>query len=603
LRLRTRILLASGLLIAVPLLLLTLGIRGEMERRLTAQYTARINTLVGIIDEDLARRRQSLKQHLAALKSEIPEDNRFRLAAVEGQAQYRPDLLDYAGTVMELMDLDMLQIQDELGRIISSGHFRNEYGRDEPLLPMLLAQAPEGTALITARQPDGPFLCLARVDSVRLGGQLFHLVGGFRVDENFLADLAMDRDLGISLFYLGGALSTDDNLKSLLQRASQYRLGRPATILSGSGYLIRDLELPLADTSGPRVNLTKATLIVTHPSAPLRELLRSLNIWLGLVLLATLAGTLVLAFWLSGRISRPLNDLARKTARLDLDNLDTDFTSTRQDEVGTLSRFLAAMTVRLSTSVQKLREAERRATLVEVARQVNHDIRNGLTPLRNVFRHLSEVAERNPTETSRVLSERRGTLEAGIAYLEELAGNYARLTPARPRQPCDLNAIIRTAIPTEHNSPSSTRVAFSLAPDLPAVLAEPIGLRRIIENLVRNGMESLPAHAGCVRVATELRTNMLSETDLDPSTDRAVALIVADDGCGIPPEQLDRIFEDFFTTKEGGTGLGLSNVRRLVADFEGTITVASEPAKGTIFTVTFPIELSAPSANSKELSL
>ena len=574
--LRSRILLASGLLTALPLLLLTAGIRAEMERRLTAQYTARITTLMAIIEEDLHDRGQDLQRRLAALKEKIGDDNRFRLAAV-GQSGDQRYLLDFAGKAMGLMGLDLLQVQDGAGQILSSGHFRNEYGRHEKALPSLLAATTTGNALITARLPDGPFLALAGVDSLRLGENPFHLVGGFRVDPAFLADLARDRNLVVSVVTDAGALSSDPRLQSALAGLGRAQLARPEMALDRQEYLVRGVDLPLVvNPEGPAGSrLGTARLVVTHPLSPLQTLLRSLNLWLGIVLLATLGGTLALAFWLSGRISRPLGELARQTASLDLDRLEVDFATDRQDEVGTLSRFLAAMTARLRASVARLRETERRATLGELARQVNHDIRNGLTPLRNVIRHLAEVAAEGPDRMSQVFGERHRTLEAGLSHLEELAGNYARLSPARQRRPCSLNdTITQTVVPGPGDGPVD--IHLDLDPDLPDVLADPVGLRRIVDNLVRNARESCAGGPGTVTVTT------------GTAEAAAIVLTVRDDGCGIDPADLDRIFNDFFTTKEGGTGLGLSNVRRLVADCEGTIEVESEPGRGTTFRVTLP---------------
>ncbi len=620
-RLRNRILLASVLLIAAPLLVLTFGIRREMEHRLTAQYTARITTLMEIIEAGLVERRHRLGKQLATLRGTIPDDNRFRLAAVEGQADQRSYLLDYAGVAMNLMGLDMLQIQDVRGQIISSGHFRNEFGREESLLPLLLSTVPDGTALVTARRPDRTFLAMARVDSVRLGGRLLHLVGGHRVDAAYLAELSAEPALGVSLIGSGVAVSSDSSLLATFPAAQDDTLRPPP--LPSEDYLMRGLALPLVTTTGPRVDLGTATLLVTYPLAPLRDLLRSLNLWLALVFLATLAGTLTLAIWASGRISRPLDDLARKTAELDLDQLDADFPTSRTDEVGTLSRFLADMTSRLQASVLRLREAERRATLGELARQINHDIRNGLTPLRNVFRHLIEVTDEKPAETARILRERRDTLESGLTYLEELAGNYAKLSPVQTRLACDLNLIVREAMAGQPPKGSPGWIELDLEPGLPPILADPVGLRRILENLVRNARESLAdkaPQAGWVGVRTRLATTgdsvpspgsdsgpasgsragtlLASAATADPAQDsreqpetptgRRVHLIVADNGCGIPPEDRDRIFQDFYSSKPDGSGLGLSNVRRLVADFEGSIALASEPGRGTVFKVTFP---------------
>src|SRR6266850_2869191 len=78
----------------------------------------------------------------------------------------------------------------------------------------------------------------------------------------------------------------------------------------------------------------------------------------------------------------------------------------------------------------------------DIARQLNHDVKNGLVPVRNVFRHLAQVARHEPERLPAVLLERQATVEAGIAYLETLARNYASRSPGFDRRPCDLNAIV-----------------------------------------------------------------------------------------------------------------------------------------------------------------
>jgi signal transduction histidine kinase len=119
------------------------------------------------------------------------------------------------------------------------------------------------------------------------------------------------------------------------------------------------------------------------------------------------------------------------------------------------------------------------------------------------------------------------------------------------------------------------------------VQADPVGLRRIIENLLRNALDSLSGGAnGRVELRTTLRP---SAPGADPRP-ADIVLVVTDNGCGIPAEDRERIFADFYTTKPGGTGLGLSIVRRLVADFDGRITCESEPGRGTTFTVLLPAE-------------
>jgi signal transduction histidine kinase len=237
------------------------------------------------------------------------------------------------------------------------------------------------------------------------------------------------------------------------------------------------------------------------------------------------------------------------------------------------------MTARLRASALRIRDSERRATLGDIARQVNHDLRNGLTPLRNVFRHLVQVGRDEPDRLAAIFEERRGTIDSGLSYLEDLSRNYSRLSSKGVRIPCDLNRIVRDLADALS---AGGKVRFIVDPDrrLPAVLAEPTGLRRIVENLAANAIESLPPGGGTVVLKTERAAGGEGAG--------AVRLTVKDDGCGMDEEKRARIFDHFYTDKEGGSGLGLSIVRRLVTDFEGTIDVKSEPGRGTLFTVVLP---------------
>ncbi len=595
--LRVRILLASSLLIVLPIAILAVGIRREMARRLTAEFTSRVDALAAVIEADLDAQSGSIADRLAALKIEILNDNRFRLAAVGGRAEERSYLLDYAGRAMRVAGLSMLQIQDSTFAVVSSGHFRNEYGHAD-LLPSMLGE-PSEPAITLARWPEGNFLALARVDSLRLGGKAFTLGGGIALDRALLSRLSRGQDLAVSLLMPGAVISSDSTMERILgdiwrsaERAESARK------LQERDYVVktsREFRMTMSTGDGPspaRNVHPGAAVIVTHPRAPLAKLLRDLDRWLALVLAATAAGTLVLAAWLSAWISRPIRALARKTEAIDLDNLDADFSSDRADEVGALARFLGSMTARLRASVGALRDAERRATLGDLARQVNHDIRNGVTPIQNVVRHLGQVARENPADASRVLIERQATIESSLAYLEELAANYARLTPATRREPVDVNAVVRQVVPADAAAgvargamvgaaaSAAAGIRLDLAAELPAVLADPTGLRRVVENLVRNARDSIDGAAGTVTIATAAAVGS--------GGDASVVLSVRDTGRGMSPGEVDRIFEHFYTTKAGGIGLGLSIVKRLVSDFEGSVRVESEPGRGTTFAVTLP---------------
>ena len=549
---RTR--LFVGLLIAViiPLAALAYGVRTEMERRLATEYHDRIAALSQVIAADLEQESRTVAARLRALASELARDDRFRLAAVRREPSSRRYLLDYAGTAMRLAGLALLQIQDSSGRILSSGHFRNEFDRILPGLPQTMKTV-GGLALVRARTPDSTVLALARIDSFRVADAEFTVVGGVDAGSRLLSRLDPGGDLAVHL------------------------VGGPAERVD-TGPVVRELPLPYLDVAeGQEPAITSARLVITQSPGTIAALRRSVDRWFVIALALTVAGALILAGWLSSRISRPLRDLARKTSQIDLDRLDQDFETDRVDEIGALSRLLGAMTERLRVSTSALREAERRAAVGELARQVNHDIKNGLAPIRNVLRHLTQVLAGSPAQLGEVYADRRATLESSLEYLENLARNYARLSPEVERTPCDVNAVVSEIL--HHTGRDGARLRAQLGEDLPAVWADPLLLRRILENLVGNALDSLGRNGGVVTVSTEIAQA--------GGNDR-VCIRVADTGPGMSRAQLDRAFDDFYTTKPGGSGLGLSIVRRLVLDLNGSLKVETAPGAGTCVLIELP---------------
>jgi signal transduction histidine kinase len=552
---QSRLFFALVLAVLVPLAALAYGVRSEMERRLTAEYEGRVGSMASIVSADLDRESGIVAARLAALASELARSDRFRLAALRGEPTSRGYLLDYAGGAMSLSGLSLLQVQDSAGKILSSGHFRNEFDRLQPELPRLLTQA--GTmALIRTRTPEAPLLALARVDSFVVGGKHFTLVGGIEARGALLGRLARDGELSVALVYPG------------------QEPGPPP-----GARVVRELRLPYLDLlNGPTSTVDTARFLVTQSLATLESLRRSVDRWFLVALALTVAVSLIGAAWLSSRISRPLRDLARKTSEIDLDRLDQSFESDRPDEIGALSRLLGAMMDRLRVSSARLREVERRAAVGDLARQVNHDIKNGLAPIRNVLRHLSQVGRQDPQQLPAVFEDRRSTLESGIEYLDTLARNYARLSPGIERRPCDVNALVDQVL--RNTTSDGNELRTRLSERLPPVLGDSLLLRRILENLIGNAVDSLAGRqGGMVTVSTE---------PAEGSSPDRVRITVADTGPGMTREELDRAFDDFYTTKAGGTGLGLSIVRRLVMDLDGALRIETEPGAGTRVVLEFP---------------
>ncbi len=524
---RTRILAGMALVSLLPIAVLGAVVRGEMDRRMTERERARTAALEALTRDALSRESGAVAERLRALATSLAQDDRFRLATLGRSARERPYLLDWGEHAARLTGLTMLQLQDEEGRILSSGHFRDEFDRLDPELVALVRHEAGSATLARVRTPEGPMLALARLDSLRLGARRFTLLGGVRVDSAFLARLPADSTLSVSL--------------------------------------------ALADSArvGP------ATPAIASSASELEALRASVDRWFVAALSITAVAVLVVSLWLAARVSGPLVALAGASARVDLDRLDGDFAADRDDEIGELTRLLGRMVRRLRASATRLREAERRAAVGDVARQVNHDLRNGLAPIRHVLRHLREVERDAPERLPATFTERRPTLDASVDYLDELARRYASVSARGEARPCDVNEIVR-ALAAGTNARDGAALELYLAPDLPRVPADPLAVRRIVENLVANALDAARECDGTVRVRSER------------VAEHAIRLVVSDEGPGMSEEELTRALQDFYTTKPHGTGLGLSIVRRLTTDLGWTLRIDTAPGAGTCVTLDSP---------------
>lgn len=581
---RLRLFLGLALAAAAPLAVLALGVRHEMTARLDEEAGRRADALVAALRTGLEARSRAIRERLRTLAEELRTGNRFRLALLSEREPRLDDperrwLLDWAGEAMRLGGLDLLQLQDAEGRILSSGHFRNEYDRLDPHAPRALAALRE-PALGRARTPEGPRLALAAVDSFEVAGRRYTLLGGVAIDSTAggfpIAGLPGEAGIAVALELPGRGTASP----AAGERAVLHTIDLPYIDWVEAG------TDPAPDDSALAA-LGAARLVITRDPAPLEALRRRVTRWVALALGLTLLLALGLALRLAAWVSRPLVALAETTARLDLDRLDQEFASGaagRDDEIGTLAATLDAMTARLRAGAARLREAERRAAVGDLARQVNHDIKNGLAPIRHVLRHLAQVAEREPERLAGIFRERRGTIESSVGYLEGLARSYARLSPALDRGLTDANGVLRElarSATAGGGGGDGTRIETRLAESLPPVRADGVALRRILENLVSNALDALEAKPGTVTLASEAVAG-------GPGSAPMVRLSVADTGRGMAREELERAFDDFFTTKEQGTGLGLSVVRRLVIDLGGSLRVETAPGQGSRFVVELP---------------
>jgi nitrogen fixation/metabolism regulation signal transduction histidine kinase len=239
---------------------------------------------------------------------------------------------------------------------------------------------------------------------------------------------------------------------------------------------------------------------------------------------------------------------------------------------GQLTRLTRGGAVLTLDDVTELARAQRVLAWGEMARQVAHEIKNPLTPIRLGVQHLRRAHGR--ADFSTVLEQNVTRILTEIDRLDEIARAFSRYGGApeerAPAEPTDIASVVRDVVALETLGESQVQWVLDAEPDLPPALARGDELREVLLNIFENARL---ADARVVR-ATVRRAVARDETP-------TVVIEVADDGTGIAADVLPRIFEPHFSTRTSGSGLGLAITRRLVESWGGEVTIESELRRGT----------------------
>nr|WP_198019453.1 ATP-binding protein [Thioalkalivibrio paradoxus] len=228
--------------------------------------------------------------------------------------------------------------------------------------------------------------------------------------------------------------------------------------------------------------------------------------------------------------------------------------------------------------------AQRDAAWGEVARRLAHEIKNPLTPIQLSAERLSRRLGKTVQGADReVLDRATGTIVQQVEAMKTLVNafrDYAQ-APRLELVPLDLNQLVRDVGELYAGETQRARVVVDLEQGLPAIRADAGRLRQLLHNLIKNGIEAVHDRAdGVVEVSTR---------DLHDGNGHRVELQVADNGPGIRPDYLERIFEPYTTDKPRGTGLGLAVAKKIVEEHGGIIECHNAPTGGAVFVIRIPV--------------
>ena len=299
-------------------------------------------------------------------------------------------------------------------------------------------------------------------------------------------------------------------------------------------------------------------------------------------------GTVRLAGHLSRQLSRPIHELISWTERLTRGESLPDAPPAKgAPEFDVLRGAFRKMAADLAAARARDVEAAQLRTFRELARQVAHELKNPLTPLRFAVARLAQNARPDEKELLEII-------DGESARIEQMARDFTTLgrLPEGPPAPVDLGELVESLV--RGTVPPTVAARVECPPHLPLVNGHYEPLRRAFHNLVLNACDACAAagteaqgHGGTTAAnAPEIAITLRAVANGQAP---AVEVVIADTGIGIPAEQLARVFEPYFTTKKHGTGLGLALVRQTIHDHGGSVSVASEPGRGTAFTVKLPL--------------
>lgn len=305
--------------------------------------------------------------------------------------------------------------------------------------------------------------------------------------------------------------------------------------------------------------------------------LREFLMRLGLVYLLMLIVAIILAYFITKYITRSLQTISDKINRTNLTRQNEKiYINSPGEEIGTLVSSYNRMIDELEESAVKLARSEREQAWREMAKQVAHEIKNPLTPLRLTVQSFERKFDPNDPDIDKKVHEFSNTLIQQIDTMSNIATAFSSFAdmPAQQNETLNVVNVVKLALEIFNED------YIHFIADEKEIIAklDRTQLIRVVTNLVKNAIQAVPDVE-----APRILVTVASAGD-------RVKISVADNGVGISDDFKHRVFEPKFTTKSSGTGLGLGMVKNIVENYGGTINFTSKQGKGTVFTIEFPKE-------------
>lgn len=332
-------------------------------------------------------------------------------------------------------------------------------------------------------------------------------------------------------------------------------------------YLVDDQFKPIGILNLPYYEDNSASAL------ELREFLGRLS----LVYLLMLISAVLLSYFVSKYITRSLKAISSKIDQTRLSERNEKiFLNNPSHEIGDLINAYNAMVDELEESAALLAKSEREQAWREMAKQVAHEIKNPLTPMRLTVQSFQRKFDPEDPEVTQKLNEYSNTLIQQIDTMSSIASAFSNFAdmPAQQNETLNIVGVVRLALEIFNEK----YIHFIAEEEEIIAKLDRTQLIRIITNLVKNAIQAIPLEQENKRILISI-----------VKEGQEAKIMVADNGVGIRDSHTAKVFEPKFTTKSSGMGLGLAMVKKIVETYKGSIGFTSTEGKGTVFTVKLPV--------------
>lgn len=554
--LAVRLLLAFGLVAIFATAAVGLSVRDASRDAMEAEFEARISAASKGLRLELAHETAALKGLLDPLcdHDTILDHTLLELEKVRGDTGAMSDERTRAVRLVVPAQADALQL-DELYLLVTDGTILGAGAREQakvrtrdPRLAALVKDKGGGPSLRPGPgEPTMEVHC-----SKSSGGVTVGLVGARRIAP-ILERIATAHGVGLRVL--------------------------PAGAAPGSDWDAVHRVIEVAEVPGLRA-------VASVPRKPLLDALAQLDRRVQLSGAVALLIALLSAAILARSLSRPIVQLAHETREV-VTGQPRRVEARGGKELLELADAFNRTIDELTAMKKRLAATERIAAQREVARQIAHEIKNPLAPIRAAVETLRRLRAREDPAFDEYFDEATTTVLEEvhrIAHIVTEFTRFARLPPPRP-EPIDLTSVVRNVVNLHGMVPDRTgdtsrkpRVELVAEP-LPGVVADKDQIVQVMTNLIQNGLDA----AGAVRPDPRVTVT------LAPVPGGRVRIVVRDNGHGVPEAFVEKLFVPYATTKEKGTGLGLAIVQRIVLEHGGEISYRTATKGGAVFEILLPV--------------